>query len=120
MPKFTLSARLNSFKEQIHKNNYLKAQSNSKKTIFLVFSLIIIASMCYLWQTNNLATKGYKIKDLQDKVADLRSANKKLELEITQLRSTERIAKEVETLQMIEVARVEYLRSDGTSVALNR
>lgn len=120
MSKFILCARLNSFKSQIGKTHYLKAQPNSKKTIVIVFGLIIITSVFYLWQTNNLATKGYKIKDLQDKVSDLRSANKKLELEITQLRSTERITKEVETLKMVEVARVEYLRSDGSSVALNR
>jgi len=83
-------------------------------------ALIVIFTIFYLCQTNNLATKGYKIKNLEDKVAELREKNKKFELEIAELRSTERITKEVENLKMVSVARVEYLQADGTAVAMNR
>lgn len=67
-----------------------------------------------------MATKGYKIRNLENKVSDLKDENKKLELQITELRSTERVAKEIKTLKMEEVARIEYLQADGSTVALNR
>jgi len=98
----------------------LSSKIKSRKSLFLVFALILIICFFYLWQTNSLATKGYQIKDLQDRVSDLRKTNKHLQLEMTELRSTERITKEIEALKMVSVARVEYIKSDGSAVAMNR
>jgi len=121
MNQYMMSARLHGFKAKFYKRDFWqKYQVNSKKTLFLIIALIFIAGVFYLWQINSLATKGYKFKELEDRVSELREQNKKLELQITELRSTDRITKEVENLQMVEVARVEYLRPDGTAVAFNR
>ncbi|MFA5188092.1 MAG: hypothetical protein WC460_01875 [Patescibacteria group bacterium] len=115
------SERLHFAKEKTNLKNFiLHSQVRSRKSLIMLTALILVTCACYLWQTNSLATKGYKIKELEDKVADLRKENKDLQLGITELRSTDRIAKEVENLQMVSVARIEYLQADGTAVAMNR
>jgi cell division protein FtsL len=121
MTQYMMSARLHEFESKFYRRDFWqKYQIGSKKSLFLLVALIIIFSFFYLWQINSLATKGYKVKELEDRVSELRETNKKLELQITELRSSDRITKEVENLQMVQVARVEYLRPDGTAVALNR
>jgi len=116
-----ISAKLHELKEKFYKKKFLlNCRVNSKNLVIFVFILTVAIGLCYLVQVNSLATKGYKIKDLEERVADLRTKNKSLELEITELRSTERISREVENLEMVAVARVEYLRPNGTSVAINR
>jgi len=111
---------MHSFKERLYRKSIIEKQVSSKKSVIFLFGLIITCSIFYLWQINGMATKGYQIKDLEDKVSELRQKNKKLELNITELRSTERITKGVETLKMVNVARVEYLKTDGSTVAMNR
>ena len=116
-----ISAKLEALKEKFYKKNYfLKHQLNSRGWVIVFICLISLTCLLYLWQVNSLATRGYEIKDLEEKVGELRDKNKSLELKITQLRSTERISQAVEKLEMIEVARVEYLKANGTSVAINR
>ena len=121
MNQLAMSARLHIFKEKsFFKNSLVGSQSKSKSSLYLIIGLILAICLFYLWQTNSLATKGYQIKDLESRVSDLRKTNKQLQLQITELRSTERITKEVEALKMVAVARVEYLKADGSTVALNR
>ncbi len=121
MPRFMISAKLEALKEKFYRKNcFFNYQLNSRSGVIIIICFISVACLLYLWQVNGLATKGYEIKDLEEKVSELREKNKDLELEITQLRSTERISQAVEKLEMIEVARVEYLKANGTSVAINR
>jgi len=121
MNQFVMSARLHVFKERSFlRNSLVSSKTKSKSSLYLIFGLILAICLFYLWQTNSLATKGYQIQDLSSRVSDLRKTNKQLQLQITELRSTERITKEVEALKMVDVARVEYLKADGSTVALNR
>ena len=121
MNQLAMSIRLHLFKEKsFFRNSLVSSQPKSKSSLYLIFGLILVVCLFYLWQTNSLATKGYQINSLQSKVSDLRKTNKQLQLQITELRSTERITKEVEALKMVQVARVEYLKADGSTVALNR
>ncbi|MCX6746152.1 MAG: hypothetical protein NTX00_04015 [Candidatus Parcubacteria bacterium] len=111
-------SRCASFAEK--RENSFCHKLKTKKQIIFIFIGILFISIFYLEQINSLATKGYKIRNLENKVSDLKDENKKLELQITELRSTERVAKEIKTLKMEEVARIEYLQADGSTVALNR
>jgi len=88
--------------------------------LVFLFGLLLIVLVFYLKQINSITTSGYKMRELENKAAELRDKNKKLELQITELRSSERVATEVEILKMEEVVRLEYLKTDGTSVAWNR
>ena len=121
MSRFIISVKLQEFKEKFYKNSFFSYyRINTKGWLIVFLGLIFTCGLLYLSQVNSLATKGYKIKDLEEKVSELRDKNKKLELDITQLRSTDRINNSIQQLKMVAVARIEYLKPDGTSVALNR
>lgn len=121
MSKFIIGTKLQELKSKFYKQKFLqKYQLNSKSWIILLMVLITVSGLLYLFQINSLATQGYEIKDLEEKAAELREQNKKLQLAITDLRSTERINQAIKRLDMVEVARVEYLKANGTSVAINR
>jgi len=121
MPKFIIYQRYQQIKERLSRQG-IKARSkiNSRKYLLSLLCIISLTGFFHLVQINNLATKGYNIKDLEEKVATLKEKNKDLEIMVTDLRSSERINKEVENLDMEQVVRVEYLKANGASVAINR
>ena len=88
--------------------------------MIILISLISFSGLLYLVQINSLATKGYEMKNLDEQISELKSKNKRLEIQIAELSSTERILAQLDKLEMVEVARVEYLKANGTSVAINR
>ena len=120
MPRFIINARLEKLKDMFYKKTFSCGQLNSRAWLLVLFAAIFVTGVFYLIQVNSLATKGYQIKDLDNKVAELKDMNKKLEVEVTELRSTARINHEIEKLNMVAVSRFEYLKANGTSVAINR
>ena len=116
-----IGAKLKELRDKFYcRGGMAKYQLDSKGWLLLLVIIIGTAGLVYLSQVNSLATKGYKIKELENKAADLRDQNKQYELQITELRSTARINEAIKKLEMVEVARVEYLRPNGTTVAINR
>lgn len=116
-----ISDKMQEFKRKFYKKDILRNyRLSSKRGLIILICLISVSFLMYLWQINGIATKGYQIKDLEEQASELQEIHKRLELAIAQLRSTERVNAEVEKLEMVAVARVEYLKSNGTSVAINR
>lgn len=121
MDKNYFRTRWQSFKQRVNKENYLSnCRQKNRNRIFLLGGLIIFGGILYLWQINSLATTGYKINALEDQAAGVKEQNKKLLVQITELRSTSRLEQKIAELKMVSVARVEYLQSNGSSVAMNR
>lgn len=108
------------FKRYPEKIGVLNQQINRRTFLFFLIAAIALCFFIYLWQVNSMATKGYKIKDLEGRMSDLKDQNKKLELQVAELRSTARISEKLKELNLVEVAKIEYLTSSGTSVAINR
>jgi hypothetical protein len=116
-----IGAKIQQFKEKFyHQKNLFNYQLDARGWIIVLVLFTFVAGLFYLSQVNSLATTGYKIKALEEKAANLRQQNKKYELEITELRSTARINEAIKRLEMVEVARVEYLKANGSTVAVNR
>jgi cell division protein FtsL len=114
-----IGAKFEHLKEKFYRKGILNQQINSKGIFIFLFVVTVFCGFVYLWQINSLATKGYKIKDLEEKVSQIKDQNKKLELEVTELRSSARIAEKLKELNLVEVAKIEYLTANG-SVAVNR
>ena len=119
MTKFMIGAQFEHLKEQFYKKSFLSQQVNSRGIFIFLFTITLFCGLVYLWQVNGLVSNGYKIKELEEKVSQIKDKNKKLELEVTELRSSARIAEKLKELNLVEVARVEYL-VDNASVAINR
>jgi hypothetical protein len=116
-----LSAKWQGFAERMNQANFITNYHNKNRNSLIILGILIFScGLLYLWQINCLATRGYQIKELENKAAVLKDANKHLQVEITQLRSTTRLEAKVAELKMVSVARVEYLQANGTSVAMNR
>ena len=82
-----------------------------------IVCLIVVAGMSYLIQINGLATKGYQISELEDKVAELKEFNSDLQMETLRLQSMGSIKDKVASLEMVAVDNVEYLSDAPVAVA---
>ncbi len=82
----------------------------------------MVVTMCtfafmYLTVTNEIAIKGYKIQELENKVIELKTENQKLQIQTTQFQSLQNIEQQAKNLGMVPVDHVEYLASIDSIVA---
>lgn len=84
-------------------------------------SLLIVAAialgLAYIVLVNQSATNGFALKTLEDKVGQLSEANRKLEIQATELQSMQTIASSSNTMNLQPVKNVRYLGT-GTAVAV--
>ncbi len=95
----------------------LKIRLNLKAiNIFLVVSIVAIG-LGYLVQINDLATIGYQINDLQDKISMLKQEKSDLELEALSLQSIGKVQEKVDGLGMVMANEAEYLKPTPVAFA---
>lgn len=80
---------------------------------FFVISLFLLSGFFYLYQVNGLATKGFKIKEAENKIKELKKEGKKLEIRETELRSMYTIEKETQDLNLVNSSNVSYVEING-------
>jgi len=80
--------------------------------------LLCLLSLFYLAQSNQTATKGYEIRELEDRLTALREENHKLELKAAELQSVRNVEEGVKHLNMVPIEKVIYITPAGTTVAL--
>ena len=83
----------------------------------IIIGLIIFSGATYLVQMNSLAIKGYKIEDLETKIAELKQEGESLELQVSELQSVKSIRDKVSQLNMVSEGRVEYLAPTPVALA---
>jgi cell division protein FtsL len=83
-----------------------------------VIVLILVMGTMYLVQVNRATTKGYQIRDLEKRINLIEESNQKAQLEIAELQSLDSIEERMETLGMVPVDRMQYVKVPGTSVAV--
>jgi cell division protein FtsL len=84
--------------------------------IFLGF-LVVLTFISYLIQINGLATKGYQIKELEQKIFELQQETADLELEALGLQSLNAVQDRVNQLEMVAVGQTEYLAPAPVAIA---
>lgn len=92
---------------------------NKKSSAVLLVILTAALGLAYLAQINLSATKGYQIKDLQDKLEALKIENKKLNLQYVESQSIAKVVSQVDGLGLVASGRIEILTPVGSAVALN-
>lgn len=85
-------------------------------------SLIILSliSLFYLAQANQIATKGYEIKKLENRLNDLQASNHKLELRSAELQAVSSVEAESKQLNMVPIQKMIYISGSGTAMAYKR
>lgn len=81
---------------------------------FLATAFIASTTAFYLFQVNDLATKGYEIRDLENRIQDLEKENKRLEIREVELTSMYSIEKSTESLGLVSSGEASYVEMGGT------
>lgn len=103
--------------------NYIKPGSNGGKrlnlkivNIFLGGSILVL-SIFYLVNINDLTVKGFALKELKSSSNLLLSDNKDYEAKIMNLQSYNNLNDKVKKLNMVAVSDVEYLSVNTGTIA---
>ena len=102
----------------LRKRKFLASMKINLKTANIaVGGLIIVITVSYLVQINSLATKGYQIKELENKIAGLKQDKADLELEALSLQSMGTVKGKVQGLGMVMAGEPEYLAPTPVAMA---
>lgn len=84
----------------------------------LVIFLICLVGILHVLEISNVVTKGFKIKEIEQKIEEFKIANEKLELQVAGLQSFDTIQEKIKSLnsEMVSVAKVEYLSPSNLAV----
>ncbi len=82
----------------------------------LVIVLIAGAGFGYLVAVNQTASTGFELTALEERVAEQRQANQKLELEKAELSAMPEIQRASEELRLVAVDKVDYLQDSAVAL----
>ncbi len=95
----------------------IKMKINIKVLNIIVVGLVAFSGVAYLIQMNSLATKGYKIRELETKIEGLNQESKNLELQVLELQSMDNIKNKVSQLNMVAIGKIDYLMPTPVALA---
>jgi hypothetical protein len=86
---------------------------NFKSLAVALGSIVFILGVFYLYQVNDLATKGYEIRDIEKQIADLSQVNKNNRIKEVELKSMYNIEKTAQNLNLVSTKEITYLNLSG-------
>lgn len=81
--------------------------------LIFVLGALLLGGLIYLFQVNDLATKGFEVKDVENRIDKLQEERKSLRLKETELKSMYNLEKEVKDLDLVNCSNVSYVEKDG-------
>lgn len=108
-----------SHNEKLEKCMKIKTKNRHKYGIInvLLSTLIVFMVFAYVVQINSIATKGYKIKDLEHKLIELRQISQDLQSEAFKLQSIDNVSKKIDGMEMEVAKNIEYIPQDNSLVS---
>ena len=94
--------------------HFLSKQKSWRGILLLA---VAVVGVSYLVTVISISTRGYKMRDLERRMDELKLENKKLNLEIAEMQSPARIEEWVKTSGMVAAANVQYVSSTTGIVA---
>ncbi len=82
-----------------------------------IIACLFVLFVFYLIQINNLVSQGYSIKEYEKKIQNLERENQELQIELTKLRSPERLAEAAKGFEMVQNKAISYLVFHKETVA---
>ncbi|MFZ5363979.1 MAG: hypothetical protein ACOZAG_00635 [Patescibacteria group bacterium] len=93
---------------------WYKFFANVKTINIAILALICFFGVLYLAEINSMAIKGFTIKDLEDQQATLKESIRKIEFQVAEMQSTQKLEERISGLEMVSVAKVDYAKTSGT------
>ncbi len=84
--------------------------------LFITVTIICLLSLLFLSHSNRVATKGYELKMLQAKRAELLRSNEVLSMQIADLQALDALENDATIKLMVKIDQPQYIRTD-TAVA---
>lgn len=85
-----------------------------------MFILLVGLGIGYLLQINTTATSGFAVKDLTTELREIQDGQQKLQLQIADLQSLQKIQASTERLQLVAQTRLEFVNPAAGAVALEK
>ena len=122
MTKFLRFCQINNQKHTTpNQTNWLRRLFSHRPLVTLcLFGLIVILGICYLWQINVTATSGFAVKDLNYQLSQMQESEQKLQLQIADLQSLQRIQLATDRLKLNAKTRLQYINNVAGTVALEK
>lgn len=92
---------------------FKKTKGDSSSALHMnlaVLVLIVTFGFLYIFQINSLGTRGYEIRQMEQKIKVLQAENKALQIESSSLSSITTIQKDAETMNMVPANNVIYIK----------
>lgn len=94
----------------------IKIQQNTTGFIspfVIIVVFVALAGIFYIYSINSSAVKGYKIKEIEKNISQLKEENEKLKIREAELQSLYYIEEESKKLNMTELKDVSYIEETG-------
>jgi cell division protein FtsB len=86
---------------------------------FVVAILVCALGLLYIFQINNMATKGYEVEDYEKKLSSVKKENQKMMVRLADLESMYEVeSKTKKKLQIVNPNDITYITSSSSVVAM--
>lgn len=100
-------------------SNLVETVCNKMQKFQIVFVVgCVMFGGAYFWQVNSLATRGYKIRDLEQSIQELKRSTQQLQIKAAEEQSLDKVTEKIKQLNMVAPTKFEYLRQISKDVAL--
>jgi len=80
---------------------------------FVLIGVAFLAGALYLYQVNSIATKGYELREIENKIQESEKEVNKLKIKEVELKSMYNIEKATEGLNLVTASEISYLDIAG-------
>lgn len=80
---------------------------------FVVIFFLVLAGIIYMYSINASAVKGYKIRQAEKEISELKKSNEQLKIKEAELKSLYHIEEVSKDLDMVEVNNISYIDEYG-------
>lgn len=95
----------------------MKKIINSPYFVIGLVAVTVFTGMLYILQMNVTSTKGYDIRELEQRIASLQKENRRLELDAMELQSLERIMGQLPDYYLVQANPDDFVSTTTTVFA---
>lgn len=115
MGRLLTLTRTDTIKMGVRKEAFRPSVRVGRKSLgFITIVLFLVLSLFYLAQANEIATKGYKIRELEDRKAAALETQERLQIEASRLRSIKAIEESASSKNMQPATEINYVTKDSS------
>lgn len=108
------SAKSRNIDQDLQRRSDTKQHSSALLSggLYLLFAMLGVCGGLYIYEINALATKGYEIRELENKTSELTQESRQLKIRETELKSMYTIEKSMKDLNLVSSSNVSYVEMD--------